>query len=720
MSTPWGGSWSNAEDQVLLAACAKYGVGTSWARISSLIPRKTPKQCKARYEMYLNPTIKKTEWTADEDRRLLHMTKSFPSGQWATVAVMMDGRTQFQCQERYNKLLDEQAAREQKELGDGLVPAEAAPSEEARRLQPGEIDTQAESRPAKYGDELFLPTTEKQTNAPPRRDVINMDGVDLEMLQEARARMANTAGKKAKRKERERRAHYAFQMARLGKRNELKLSGINIKINNVKKGQMDYNADIPFERAPAPGFHDTSDEIAQNERDLAAFDPRKQQLTNNNKRKGEENDEDDSGDFHKKRKDGKGDQQGPSVAALKAAQMQKIREAEQSSQRRPLVLPAPQVSDYELEGIVKVGMSGQRATDAALAGDNAATRGLVSEYGGTVGATPMRTPFRTPGPMATPLRRDLSLAGPSSGGITTANRLASLPKPQMTDWEFEMPEEEAEMQRASDTPEDAAVRDAKAKEAREAAEWADFRRQTMVVQKRLPRPSVVDYNKLVANAEAIEDPVRRAVALESAKLISNDAIKFGGATVIGKAPTVESLSVEARAEVRHAVEEKCSEFEKEVGMSKEEVLENLVQGLQYTCKIPGLDSYDSDDDVDEVQLMAQTLDSVKERIMRTAEKGNELEKKLKKYHGGYIARAKTLTQKINEAYEALEKINLNIYTATYAKAREEAAIARAIEKKTEEVRIAKAAEMEAQEEYRQLKAELDAQMGAQAQPNGSY
>jgi hypothetical protein len=44
-----GGTWSNAEDQVLLAACAKYGIGTSWARISSLLPRKSPKQCKARF-----------------------------------------------------------------------------------------------------------------------------------------------------------------------------------------------------------------------------------------------------------------------------------------------------------------------------------------------------------------------------------------------------------------------------------------------------------------------------------------------------------------------------------------------------------------------------------------------------------------------------------------------------------------------------------------------
>lgn len=49
-------------DEVLKAAIAKYGKN-QWARISSLLVRKTPKQCKARWYEWLDPSIKKTEWS---------------------------------------------------------------------------------------------------------------------------------------------------------------------------------------------------------------------------------------------------------------------------------------------------------------------------------------------------------------------------------------------------------------------------------------------------------------------------------------------------------------------------------------------------------------------------------------------------------------------------------------------------------------------------------
>jgi pre-mRNA-splicing factor CDC5/CEF1 len=57
-----GGVWKNTEDEVLKAAIAKYGKN-QWARISSLLVRKTPKQCKARWYEWLDPSIKKTEWS---------------------------------------------------------------------------------------------------------------------------------------------------------------------------------------------------------------------------------------------------------------------------------------------------------------------------------------------------------------------------------------------------------------------------------------------------------------------------------------------------------------------------------------------------------------------------------------------------------------------------------------------------------------------------------
>ena len=210
------------------------------------------------------------------------------------------------------------------------------------------------------------------------------------MLSEARARLANTQGKKAKRKARERQLEESRRLAQLQKRRELKNAGINIKITNRKKGQMDYNADIPFEKKAVPGFYDTREEIDQNEKDREAFDPRKQQLAN--KRKGDQEEDTE----RKKRKNDKNGVSAGFAAAAKAGQMQRIREAEQSSKRRALVLPAPQVGESELEDIVKMGMIGEQASRVAGTGENEATKGFIGNYTGIVGGTPIRTPRAPP------------------------------------------------------------------------------------------------------------------------------------------------------------------------------------------------------------------------------------------------------------------------------------------------------------------------------------
>ncbi len=59
-------------------------------------------QAACRYE-WLDPNIKKTEWTRAEDEKLLHLAKLFPT-QWRTIAPIV-GRTPAQCLERYDKLL---------------------------------------------------------------------------------------------------------------------------------------------------------------------------------------------------------------------------------------------------------------------------------------------------------------------------------------------------------------------------------------------------------------------------------------------------------------------------------------------------------------------------------------------------------------------------------------------------------------------------------------
>ncbi|TVY81356.1 Pre-mRNA-splicing factor cef1 [Lachnellula suecica] len=362
-----GGVWTNIEDEILKASVSKYGLN-QWARVSSLLARKTPKQCKARWSEWLDPGIRKIEWSKEEDEKLLHLAKLMPT-QWRTIAPLV-GRTATQCLERYQKLLDEAEQKEAGELGLGGPDGgetQAPSADDVRRLRPGEVDPDPESKPA-------------------RPDTIDLDEDEKEMLSEARARLANTQGKKAKRKARERQLEESRRLAVLQKRRELKNAGINIKVVNRKKGQMDYNADIPFEKKAAAGFYDTEEEAGLNEKEREAFDPRKQQLAN--KRKGDHEEDPD----RKKRKNEKEAPSASYTAAMKAGQMQKIREAEQSSKRRALVLPTPQVGEGELEEIVKMGMIGERANILARSSDNDATRGLVNTYSTINSGAPIRTP----------------------------------------------------------------------------------------------------------------------------------------------------------------------------------------------------------------------------------------------------------------------------------------------------------------------------------------
>ena len=122
--------------------------------------------------------------------------------QWHTIAPIV-GRTAIQCLERYQKLLDEAQAKGNEELGLAGPSGDAGPSaDDIRRLRPGEIDPDPETKPARPDpidmDEdglsyLTLYLTTLMRTCP-----------EKEMLSEARARLANTQGKKAKRKARER------------------------------------------------------------------------------------------------------------------------------------------------------------------------------------------------------------------------------------------------------------------------------------------------------------------------------------------------------------------------------------------------------------------------------------------------------------------------------------------------------------------------------------
>ncbi|KAL1064321.1 hypothetical protein V6Z11_D13G205100 [Gossypium hirsutum] len=299
-----------------------------------------------------------TEWTREEDEKLLHLAKLMPT-QWRTIAPIV-GRTPSQCLERYEKLLDAACARDEN----------YEPGDDPRKLRPGEIDPNPESKPA-------------------RPDPVDMDEDEKEMLSEARARLANTRGKKAKRKAREKQLEEARRLASLQKRRELKAAGIDTRQRKRKRKGIDYNAEIPFEKRPPPGFYDVADEDRPVEQ--PKFPTTIEELEG------------------KRRVDIEAQLRKQDIAKNKISQRQdtpsailqanKLNDPETVRKRSKLMLPSPQISDHELEEIAKMGYASDLlAENEELAGGSGATRALLANYSQTPrpGMTPLRTPQRTP------------------------------------------------------------------------------------------------------------------------------------------------------------------------------------------------------------------------------------------------------------------------------------------------------------------------------------
>jgi pre-mRNA-splicing factor CDC5/CEF1 len=305
-----GGAWKNTEDEILKAAVMKYGLN-QWSRIASLMNRKSAKQCKARWHEWLDPNIKKMEWTREEDEKLLHLAKLFPV-QWRTVAPIV-GRTPTQCLERYDRLTSMAEKGEVYENKD-----------DPRRLRPGEIDPNPESKPA-------------------RPDAVDMDDDEKEMLAEARARLANTRGKKAKRKAREKQMEEAKRLAHLQKTRELKASGIEMAPKWRSKRVINYNNEVAFERKPSIGIYDTFNENERSRTINKRFEP-----TIVNKIEGDRRKDIESA-LKKEYKH---------LVLNEEMKPDKITKSDLSvvlniSKKGKIMLPTPQVSDHDFTSIAK-------------------------------------------------------------------------------------------------------------------------------------------------------------------------------------------------------------------------------------------------------------------------------------------------------------------------------------------------------------------------------
>ncbi|KAJ3815652.1 hypothetical protein F5876DRAFT_71855 [Lentinula aff. lateritia] len=97
--------WTQKDDDLLRDAVAKYGMQDNWQAVASEVPGRDNKACRKRWLHSLSPTVKKSPWTVDEDYLLLSLLSAH-GPKWSIIARQIEGRTDDACSKRYSEALD--------------------------------------------------------------------------------------------------------------------------------------------------------------------------------------------------------------------------------------------------------------------------------------------------------------------------------------------------------------------------------------------------------------------------------------------------------------------------------------------------------------------------------------------------------------------------------------------------------------------------------------
>ena len=95
------------EDQKLLQLVAEHGA-KDWIKIASLIGTRNARQCRERYKNYINPSLRKDNWTKEEDELLLEKYQQY-GGKWNKISKFFVNRSDNHLRNRWMMLARHQA-----------------------------------------------------------------------------------------------------------------------------------------------------------------------------------------------------------------------------------------------------------------------------------------------------------------------------------------------------------------------------------------------------------------------------------------------------------------------------------------------------------------------------------------------------------------------------------------------------------------------------------
>uniref|UniRef100_A0A3Q3WEZ5 Uncharacterized protein n=1 Tax=Mola mola TaxID=94237 RepID=A0A3Q3WEZ5_MOLML len=97
--------WTQEEDDKLKVLVQQLGT-SDWKYIASVIPSHTEHQCQHRWYKVLDPELVKGPWTKEEDEKVIDLVSLYGNKQWAMVAKHLKGRLGKQCRERWHNHLN--------------------------------------------------------------------------------------------------------------------------------------------------------------------------------------------------------------------------------------------------------------------------------------------------------------------------------------------------------------------------------------------------------------------------------------------------------------------------------------------------------------------------------------------------------------------------------------------------------------------------------------
>ena len=92
------------EEDKLLKQSVKRGKSKTWEAISQLLPGRTARQCRDRYNNYLFKQITNAQWTEEEDQIIIKMYEKIGS-KWTKISKSLQGRSGNNVKNRWYKCL---------------------------------------------------------------------------------------------------------------------------------------------------------------------------------------------------------------------------------------------------------------------------------------------------------------------------------------------------------------------------------------------------------------------------------------------------------------------------------------------------------------------------------------------------------------------------------------------------------------------------------------